>query len=177
MTIRIREKTSREEWLQWRRENINASEAAVMLDHDKFQTRLGLYFEKKLGITQAEKRVMARGRHMEAAVLSMVAEERPSWTIKPCKDYYDDPDLRIGCSPDAFVWSDEWEGHANLQIKVVGRPIFEADWRDDDGGIYVPIHYQNPDPCRGDADWGGAQLHRPLRHRNVRLRQQAGSLY
>ena len=142
MSIRIREKLSREEWLAWRMPNINATEAPVILGVDKYQTLLGLYHEKKAGLAKKSSRIMRRGGHMEAAILSMLREERPDWQIEPCGNYYDDPDLRIGCSPDAFAWSPEWEGRANVQLKTVSRPVFETDWRDEDGGVVVPIYYQ-----------------------------------
>jgi predicted phage-related endonuclease len=140
--IRIREKTSREEWLQWRLSNINASEAGALVGVHKYITPLQLYHEKKTGLGKTQTRVMSRGLHMEAAILSMVREERPDWTIQECKDYYDEPELRIGCSPDAFAWSPAWSGHANVQLKAIGRPAFENDWRNDDGDVVVPLYYQ-----------------------------------
>lgn len=142
MAVRIRKKTSREEWLNWRRENVNASEAAALIGADKYRTKLQLYHEKRGAFAQEQTKAMARGLHMEAAILSMLQEERPDWKIEPCPHYYDDPDLRIGCSPDAFAWSPEWEGHANVQLKTVARPVFEQDWLDEDGAVTVPLYYQ-----------------------------------
>ncbi len=104
LSASCRKKTSREEWLNWRRENVNASEAAALIGADKYRTKLQLYREKRGAFAQEQTKAMARGLHMEAAIL--------------CHHYYDDPDLRIGCSP-------EWEGHANVQLKTVARPVFE----------------------------------------------------
>ncbi len=142
MKVRIREKLDRETWLKWRGENINASEIGAMVGVHDYYTKLQLYHEKKSGLTKEQTRAMERGLDMESAILAMVTREKPHWRIEPCKHYYDIPEHRIGCSPDAFVWSEEWEGHANLQLKLVARPVFEQKWQQEDGGFAVPIYYQ-----------------------------------
>ena len=133
MHIRIREKPDRETWLTWRLENSNASEAGAHLRCHDYCSQMQMFHEKRSGLTQASTRIMERGLDLEAAVIAMVARERPEWRVEACNDYYDAPDLRIGCSPDAFAWSGEWEGRANLQIKVIARRVFEEKWRNDDG--------------------------------------------
>jgi predicted phage-related endonuclease len=140
--IRIREKTTRQQWLAWRKHNINASEVAAIMGLDKYATPLSIYHEKKGDIDGPnDTNLMRRGRWLESAIMTAVEEERPSWKVEAQRDYYDHPQMRIGCTPDAFVTSPAWEGRGVLQAKVVAKPVFAKDWLDGDD-IVIPLRYQ-----------------------------------
>lgn len=57
---------TREEWLEWRRGGIGASDAPVIMDESPWKTPLQLYNEKALGIDATiDNPAMKRGREME----------------------------------------------------------------------------------------------------------------
>lgn len=142
MPIRKRSRRNREEWLAWRKENINASEAGALLGVDKHRSRLTLYYEKTGVVESAETNAMRRGRWLEPAVIAATREMRPDWKIETVNNYYDDPDLRIGASPDAFFWMPGEKKHGVLQAKTVDYHEL-ANWRDDEeGDVRIPIPYQ-----------------------------------
>lgn len=129
----------REEWLGWRKGNINASEAGALLGVDKYRTPLALYYEKFGDLATEETEAMRRGRWLEPAVIKAVAETRPDWEVIPRTEYFDDPELRVGCTPDAFI-TDKQGRKGVLQAKTVNRFAFQA-WCAD-GDIKAPLAYE-----------------------------------
>lgn len=149
MTIRKRQKKSREQWLKWRESNVNASEAASLFGIDPYRTALQLYYEKT-GVYQVEEtREMRRGRWFESAAIAAIQEKYPDWKIEVPNCYFDDPDTRMGCTPDAFIVTQQ--GKYNLQIKVISEFTYRRWANDDDDDeeghsspdlVTVPLHYQ-----------------------------------
>src|SRR5207344_3605454 len=86
----------------------------------------------------ADSAVTRRGRLLESAVALAVGEERPEWIITKNKDYYRDPNLRLGATPDFFIHGDP-RGLGVLQTKTAAPHIFERDW---EGGATVPFWVQ-----------------------------------
>lgn len=139
MTTRMRPIKDREEWLSWRKENINASEAGALLGVDKYRTPLSIYYEKFGNLVTEDTEAMRRGRWLEPAVIKAVAETRPDWEVVPRMEYYDDPELRVGCTPDAFI-TDKAGRKGVLQAKTVNEPIFQ-EWCAD-GETKAPLAYE-----------------------------------
>lgn len=139
MTTRMRPIKDREEWLSWRKENINASEAGALLGVDKYRTPLSLYYEKFGDLVTEETEPMRRGRWLEPAVIKAVAETRPDWEVSPRLEYYDDPELRVGCTPDAFL-TDKAGRKGVLQAKSVDERTFQG-WCSD-GETKAPLAYE-----------------------------------
>jgi predicted phage-related endonuclease len=148
MTMRVREiqpgQDGREQWLGWRKENINASEVGALFCVDKYRTPLALYYDKFTDLviepTSAATKVMRGGRWLESAVISAVAETRPEWEVYTPRHYIDDPDLRIGCTPDAYLVKGSRVGI--LQCKKVNKKIFNKWERDSCGVVVPPLTYQ-----------------------------------
>jgi predicted phage-related endonuclease len=142
MAIRFRPITNRETWLnEWRPRNVNASEGGALFGIDRYMSPLQLYYIKK-GFPGAEDNAaMRRGRWLEPAVLKATAETRPDLKIEPCSFYVEDTDLRVGCTPDAFIWDKDGR-QGILQCKTAGQNVFE-EWRENAGGpIPVPPSYE-----------------------------------
>lgn len=139
MATRMREIKDRDEWLNWRKENINASEAGALLGVDRYRTPLSLYYEKFGDLVTEETNAMRRGRWLEPAVIKAVAETRPDWEVVPRMEYFDDPELRVGCTPDAFI-SDKAGRKGVLQAKTVNERTFQ-EWSAD-GEVKAPLTYE-----------------------------------
>lgn len=142
MKVRIRRKTSREEWLIQRGENGNASESPGLLGLDKYHTPLALYHAKKRVEITPDNGVLRRGRWYEPMVIEAIQERHPDWTITRCQDYFDIPAARIGCTPDAIVTDPARAGFGYLEIKTVSPAVFREDWLTEDGVVETPVKHQ-----------------------------------
>ena len=101
MTIEIREITSREEWLEWRKQDVTASSIGALFDCHPYTTALKLYAEKRgTEFIVEDNRAMRRGRWLEPAVAKAVKEMRPEWTLISGHEYLRDPELGLGATPD-----------------------------------------------------------------------------
>ena len=144
MTIRTRKITDREEWLtKWRPPNMNASESGALFGIDKHCTPLELY-HRKIGTIgpEEENEAMRRGRWLEPAVLKATAELRPDLEITTPDVYIDDPELRIGCTPDAFATNKKGQ-RGVVQAKTVGAHVYKA-WAEEAGvnDPSAPLSYE-----------------------------------
>lgn len=139
MPIERRAITSRDEWLQWRRQDLTASDLAAVAGFSSYKSPLAVYLEK-VGATPpvADTPLMARGRWCEPAVLEAIKEKHPDWEIERPGVYLRDPISRLGATPDAWARVPGVDGLVVIQAKVVERPIFERDWTED----AAPIEYE-----------------------------------
>jgi predicted phage-related endonuclease len=129
-TIERRPIVSREAWLEWRSHDVTASDVAALFGaHPYGKTRLGLWADKR-GLTEglADSDVVRRGRWGESAVLSMLADERPDWTITTPKVYLRDRVIRLGGTPDAEAVDPERDGVGVVQCKIVAESVFDREW-------------------------------------------------
>src|SRR5215831_6523165 len=118
---------SDEEWLAWRRDNLNASEVAACYGLHPHMTLAQLVALKR-GIEglgpDPEAVLIRRGHALEDDAADEVGRLQPTWVIEKAQDYYIDVEHRLACTPDFFVRDPDRSGHGVLQIKVVSRPIF-----------------------------------------------------
>lgn len=130
MTVVAREIIDREEWLGWRQENINASEAAALFGdgvhpyltaYELWARRSGLIGEDP---DTPEKQ---RGRRLENIAIEILEEERPEWRLKRPRVYLADEEARLGSTPDLYAYRDGLLG--TVQIKTVGNWAFAKGWR------------------------------------------------
>jgi len=122
----------REEWLERRREFVNASETAIVVGEAAWGSLANLYAEKKgLRPPKAETPVMKRGRRLEGAAFDILAEERPHWEISRAKAHVIDREKRQACTPDGFARAPNRDGIGVVQAKVVARNIFRHKWLND----------------------------------------------
>lgn len=136
MPIESRPITSRAEWLEWRKQDVTASDVAAACGLSPWKSALGLWAEKAgLVPDQGETNLMRRGRWLEPAVLAAIRERHPHWKVFPAGVYVRDPEIRLGATPDAIVEFPE-RSPGIIQCKVVARPVFET-WEGE-----VPLAYQ-----------------------------------
>jgi predicted phage-related endonuclease len=83
-----------------------------------------------MGLTErtADSAVLQRGRWGEAAVIEMLADERPTWTVRRSKVYLRDPMIRLGATPDAEAIDPERDGRGVVQCKIVAESVFDREW-------------------------------------------------
>ena len=136
MSIERREITSRDEWLEWRKPNVNASEVGALFNCHPYVTALRLFAEKRgTEFEQADNKAMRRGRWLESSVAVAVMEERPEWKLESAREYLRDPELRLGASPDFYVRNDP-RGLGICETKTLAPSVYERDWG---GGTEVPL--------------------------------------
>lgn len=129
--IERREIFDRKTWLEWRRQDVTASDVAALFGLSPFKSALQLWAEKTgLAAETHENPLMRRGRWLEPAVLAALQETYPSNLVAKVNIYLRDPEIRLGGTPDATM------GHRLVEAKVISRPVFDA-WNDE-----PPIYYQ-----------------------------------
>lgn len=128
--------TDRASWLAMREGFIGASEIAALAGLSTFMTALDVY-ARKTGLTDdtAETSVMRRGRWLEAAILSALAEERPEWGCRAAGIFAADTDARFAATPDILTATGE-----PVEGKCPTPRKFEEEWGGPDGA--PPVGYQ-----------------------------------
>lgn len=132
--------TSREEWLEMRKQDVTASVAGCLIGHHDYATPYALWALKS-GLVeddQEETAAMQRGRLLEPVALNLLREQQPSWSVEAATHYFRDPENRIGATPDAFAIDPIRTGFGVVQIKTVSSQTFKKMWSSDTAGVRVP---------------------------------------
>ena len=128
--------TTREAWLDWRRQDVTASNVGALFNCHPYVTPLRLYAEKSgTEFLVEDNLAMRRGRWLEPAVAKAVEEMRPEWKLEAATEYLRDPDLKIGATPDFYIKGDP-RGLGVLQAKSVAPSVYAREWND---GKEVPL--------------------------------------
>lgn len=134
--------SDQEHWLAMRKLDVTSTESAALFSMSPYITHYDLWHRKKSGIVPEFKTNdrMAWGNRLEAAIAYGIAEEQ-GWEVKPMKEYFRDPDLRMGSSFD-FVITNLGEP-VHLEIKNVDYLAFRDGWLEhEDGSIEGPEHIE-----------------------------------
>src|SRR5580765_176161 len=136
--IERRSITSKEVWLEWRKQDVTASVVGALFNCHDYTTPLRLYAEKRgTEFIHQDNLAMRRGRWLEPAVAKAVEELRPDWTLEPARHYLRDPELRLGATPDFYIHGDP-RGLGILEAKTVAPSVYTRDWGD---GLEVPLYH------------------------------------
>jgi predicted phage-related endonuclease len=140
-----REIGPRDEWLEWRKSNVNASEGAALFGDNAhpYVTPYKLWAEKSgLLLPAPDTPTLRRGRLLEPVAVELLREEKPMWQIWRPHVYLHDPEFRIGATPDVYAERNatnaelaDGRGHrrrGNVQIKTAGHFAFRKNWIDPD---------------------------------------------
>jgi putative phage-type endonuclease len=128
--------TDRNEWLEWRRAVITASDIPAICGHSPYKTKRQVWAEKAGVVPEPEENnAMRAGRWLEPAVISAVKDRHPDWNIQKSNFFLRNLEHRIGATPDATAYDAEGR-FVNIQCKTVGKSQFEK-W---DG--VPPLGYQ-----------------------------------
>lgn len=134
--------SDQEHWLELRKQDVTSTESACLFGESPYMTQFDLWHRKRSGVVPEFKTNdrMAWGNRLEAAIAYGIAEEQ-GWEVKPMKEYFRNPDLRMGSSFD-FVITNLGEP-VHLEIKNVDYLAFRDGWLEhDDGSIEAPIHIE-----------------------------------
>lgn len=142
MTTEIIVPSNQEHWLELRKKDVTSTESACLFGESPYMTQFDLWHRKRSGVVPEFKTNdrMAWGNRLEAAIAYGIAEEQ-GWEVKPMKEYFRNPDLRMGSSFD-FVITNLGEP-VHLEIKNVDYLAFRDGWLEhDDGSIEAPTHIE-----------------------------------
>lgn len=134
--------SNQEHWLAMRKLDVTSTESAALFGMSPYMTHFDLWHRKRTGIVPEFKTNdrMAWGNRLEAAIAYGIAEEQ-GWEIKPMKEYFRDPDARMGSSFDFVITSLGEPVH--LEIKNVDYLAFRDGWIEhEDGSIEAPEHIE-----------------------------------
>lgn len=130
MVIERHKISSREQWLALRKADVTASAVAALFGAHPYTSAMAIYAEKTgLELPEIDNAVLRRGRLLESAVAAAVAEERPDWEILKADEYLRDPDLRLGATPDFYIYDDDGRLGV-LQTKTAAPSAFKKGWAD-----------------------------------------------
>lgn len=151
MPVEQREILDRETWLEWRQENINASEGACLFGDDAhpYLSAYRLWGLRSKLISEApDSPEKARGRLFEPVAIDCLRLEKRDWQIVKAQVYLFDPEIRLGATPDVYAWrqgerTDDNPGGMQfgiVQMKTSGHYAFREHWRNKDTGeVEVPL--------------------------------------
>lgn len=130
---------SADEWLEWRRRDVTASDVAAVFGLHPYKTPLELWAEKSGLLPPKETTgVMRRGLILEPAVAAAVAIERPDWKLSKCLHYFSDTDCRVGSTPDYWIDGDP-RGRGVLQCKTASPQVFETQFENDRPPFWITL--------------------------------------
>ena len=142
MTTEIIVPSNQEHWLELRKQDVTSTESACLFGESPYMTHFDLWHRKRSGVVPEFKMNdrMRWGNRLESAIAYGIAEEQ-GWEVKPMKEYFRHPDLRMGSSFD-FVITNLGEP-VHLEIKNVDYLAFRDGWLEhDDGSIEAPTHIE-----------------------------------
>ncbi len=130
-----------DQWMRERSQDFTASVAGCLFGVHPYTSEYEQHMLKSGQITaDPEETIMQRqGRLLEPVAIQLLREQRPDWTVDyPHRIYYRDVAARLGATPDAPTRDDcgDW---GNVQVKVVERWVFKAEWCDEAGEISPPL--------------------------------------
>jgi predicted phage-related endonuclease len=171
MSVIEREIGPRDEWLGWRRDNVNASEGACLFDAHPYLTSYKLWaLYSGLIEPDPDSPILRRGRLLEPVAVDLLHEEQPNWQIWRPHVYLHDPEFRIGATPDVYAERTEhapagslWRtgqrhrSRGNVQIKTAGHFAFRRNWIDPDTQLVeIPLWIavqSSIEAYLSDSDW------------------------
>ncbi len=142
MTTEIIVPSNQEHWLELRKQDVTSTESACLFGESPYMTHFDLWHRKRSGVVPEFKTNdrMKWGNRLESAIAYGIAEEQ-GWEVKPMKEYFRNPNLRMGSSFD-FVITNLGEP-VHLEIKNVDYLAFRDGWLEhEDGSIEAPTHIE-----------------------------------
>ena len=138
--------TSRDQWLDMRKNYVTASDIASISGVGR-RSPLQVWAEKTGAIPPTtDNNILRRGRWFEAAIFAAIAEERPNWNVKRAGVFLTANDYRLGATPDGLAIIPGVDGLVVIQNKLVSAPVFREKWLTDPddktSSIRVPLEYQ-----------------------------------
>jgi predicted phage-related endonuclease len=131
--------TDREQWLALRRQDVTASVVAACFGAHQYTSLRKLYVEKAGDYAEKiDSAILRRGRLLESAVATAVEEDHPQWKLRKATEYYRDPEIRLGATPDFFVDNDP-RGLGVIQAKTVAPSAFKKSWTEEGPPFWIAV--------------------------------------
>jgi predicted phage-related endonuclease len=134
---------------------------SALLGANEYLSAFSLWATKSglVANTTEDNPAMRRGRLLEPIALQMLAEDHPQWIVEPNTipggAYYQDPELRLGATPDGFVTCPN-RGRGIAQVKSIAPSVFREKWQPNGEVPEVPIGYAIQTICEAhlsSAQW------------------------
>ena len=127
-------------WLERRKGYVTASAIGALFGCHPYTSALRLYVEKSgcVDLPAPQSAVLRRGRLLESSVAAAVAEQRPTWRLEKCFDFYADDATKVGCTPDYLIHGDA-RGLGVLQCKTVAPSVFAREWTEADPPFWITL--------------------------------------
>lgn len=130
---------NRQDWLNYRRDDITSTQTAALFGMSPYVTKFELYHRHASGIELEfkENDRVRKGVALEAGIAELAAEQE-GWTdLAPFKDYMRLPDLRIGSSFD-FIATHKGK-RILVEIKLVDPFRYRDMWVDNQAPDHIEI--------------------------------------
>lgn len=131
----------RDQWLALRETDVTASVVAALFGVHPYQSWYSLWALKTKAIVEdpEETPAMRRGRLLEQVAVDFLLEDHPDWRIENPGVYLRDPAVRLGATPDRYIYRPDRPGFGVLQIKTVEESIFKKKWFNEEHSIEPPL--------------------------------------
>jgi hypothetical protein len=132
---------SRDQWLALRETDVTASVAAALFGVHRYHSWYSLWALKTGQIVEDpdETPAMRRGRMLEQVAVDFLLEDYPDWRIENPNVYIRDPKVRLGATPDRYIYRPDRPGFGVLQIKTVEESLFKKTWLNENREIEPPL--------------------------------------
>jgi predicted phage-related endonuclease len=134
--------------------HITASVAPALWGLHPRETALGL-FERMRGleIPTEDSPVLERGLLYEDVVAKTTRLARPQWRIEKARVYLCDDALRLGATPDFWIYGDPERGDGVLEAKTIAPREFRVDWTEDLPPFWIALQLA-VQMMLADVRWG-----------------------
>ena len=141
--MQILKDLNKDQWLAYKSKVISSTEISSIFGISPYATEFEIWHRKANAsiISISENQRILWGSRLESAIANGVAQDN-NWDIRPMKEFYYDPKLRIGSSFDYCI-VDKGVDKYILEIKNVDSLIFKDGWIvDEEGDIEAPPHIE-----------------------------------
>lgn len=149
-----------EQWQRLRARDVTASVVGALFGVHPYVTMGRLHVDKVDGPMFAEiqeSAVMRRGRALERVVADEVvmkfARVNASIEVEKAYEYFRDPDVRVGATPDYFITLHDPRGRGILQCKTVGSLQFKKEWSEDSMPLWISLQIAT-EMMLTESQWG-----------------------
>jgi predicted phage-related endonuclease len=154
--IERHEITSHDQWMALRAQDVTASVVGALFGVHPYTTIGRLHVEKVDGAIfgNPESSVMRRGTALEKIVAEEVQRRYKNWSIVKAKEYFRDPEVRLGATPDYLISQHEPDkGVGILQCKTVGAMQWRKEWTEETLPFWVSLQALT-EMMLTDCQWG-----------------------
>lgn len=143
MTLQVLTPKDEDQWLEWRKTNINSTETAALFGFSPYMTPYELYHVKMGNMDDGfvENKRTKAGKYLEESIAKYALDELKC-EGKPMKDYWFDDELNMGSSFDWLITSGPMKDWI-LEIKNVDYLVYKDKWDDFEAPEHIEAQVQH----------------------------------